>query len=537
MFNPARLLFAFVVVSGVALAIVVSVLLFAEADHLDRERHEQLATRARALLLTRLSIYDYGLSGARGVFAASQEVSRDEFRDYAATLDPEFPGAIGIGFVRRVATGGLDRWVADRRLDDVPDFELQSFGEVDRGPFAYVIDFVEPLEPNRGVLGFDMATHKDRREAADLAALTGQATLSAPVTLEQAPDEGPSFIYLRPVYRPKSRPTTTRERMDALLGWIYMPLVMRQVADGITKAVDLELDLEIYDGDAATGHLIFAEHPVANRPESPLTSSAQVTIGGRTWTLVVSNTDQFVKASRLAAWLVLLGGFAFLTVFSSFIYSLSASKRRAERLAAAMTLDLQEKSKALERLSLHDPLTGLPNRVLLIDRVGQAILRSQRGDGTFALMFVDLDDFKRVNDTLGHQGGDQVLKTVAKRLRGALRSCDTISHLGAPNTVARLGGDEFVVLLQSVGSTEGVRLVARRILERLSAPIPLGDRTFEVGASIGLVVSAPSHLEPDDLIREADMAMYEAKARGKGSVVVYSEDIAPMTPVTPPTPQ
>jgi diguanylate cyclase (GGDEF)-like protein len=191
-----------------------------------------------------------------------------------------------------------------------------------------------------------------------------------------------------------------------------------------------------------------------------------------------------------------------------------------------MTLDLQAKSKELERLSLHDALTGLPNRVLLLDRVQQTLLRAGRDGGLYALMFVDLDDFKRVNDTIGHQGGDQLLKTVAKRLRGALRASDTVSHLDTPNTVARLGGDEFVVLLQRLAAPDDVRLVAARIIERVSAPTTIGEHTVEVGASIGLVIGAERHHSADDLIREADLAMYEAKARGKGSVVVYGEDLA-----------
>lgn len=545
--RTARQLVIMVLAVGLALTGLGGAMLLSEARSVDQQRHERLASRVRDTLRSRVGVYVYGLRGARGVFSASDEVKRAEFRNYATSREPEFefPGAIGVGFIRRVPRAELAAFVARRHAEGLGDFAVKAVtgGTVDgagRGlapngelpGAAFVIDYIEPESSNRDAIGFDIATEQHRLEAALRAMETGEATLTAPVTLVQAPTEGPGYLYLLPVFRPGPLPETAATRNEALLGWVYMPLVMQRIGRGIGDVADGELDFEIFDGEPETGTLVYDDdaHLAATALASAyddreLVWRERIAVGGRTWTLVASTAPTFVHASRLSAWLVIFGGSAFALVLAWLVHSLAASRVRAEKLAAQMTRDLQAKSKELERLSLHDALTGLPNRVLLVDRIQQTLLRTSRDGGHFALMFVDLDDFKRVNDTIGHQGGDQLLKTVAKRLRGALRASDTVSHMDTPNTVARLGGDEFVVLLQRLAAPEDVRLVAGRIIERVSAPVQVGEHTVEVGASIGLVIGAARHQTADDLIREADLAMYEAKARGKGSVIVFGEDI------------
>jgi diguanylate cyclase (GGDEF)-like protein/PAS domain S-box-containing protein len=157
----------------------------------------------------------------------------------------------------------------------------------------------------------------------------------------------------------------------------------------------------------------------------------------------------------------------------------------------------------LRHRAFHDPLTQLPNRALLLDRIEQAMARERR---TIALLFVDLDDFKVVNDTLGHAAGDALLTAVAARLRGCLRSADT---------AARLGGDEFALLLEEVvDPSEGER-VAARVLDTMRRPFSLHGEPVHVNVSVGLVISGAGTLSVDELLRRADFAMYAAKRNGK----------------------
>jgi diguanylate cyclase (GGDEF)-like protein len=169
----------------------------------------------------------------------------------------------------------------------------------------------------------------------------------------------------------------------------------------------------------------------------------------------------------------------------------------------AMVAALRDKEESLRNAALHDHLTGLPNRVLLEDRLDQAHLRTVRQPGhRFAILLLDLDGFKAVNDSLGHAAGDQLLIEVARRLLGLLRKSDT---------VARLGGDEFVVLLDGVATPGWQQVVCEAITAAIGEPFDIDGRSVRVGVSIGVAVSADGASDPDHLLREADAAMYQAK--------------------------
>ena len=159
----------------------------------------------------------------------------------------------------------------------------------------------------------------------------------------------------------------------------------------------------------------------------------------------------------------------------------------------------------LEHQAFHDGLTNLPNRALFRERVGHALRRRSQAGTPLALLFIDLDDFKTVNDQLGHAAGDDLLVAVAGRLQTCVRGEDT---------VARLGGDEFAILLEQAPSHEVAVRVAGRILESMGPPFPLQGHQVQVGASVGVTVSQAADV--DAVLREADVAMYTAKARGKG---------------------
>jgi diguanylate cyclase (GGDEF)-like protein len=165
---------------------------------------------------------------------------------------------------------------------------------------------------------------------------------------------------------------------------------------------------------------------------------------------------------------------------------------------------------AKEHQSLHDALTGLPNRLLFRDRVDQAITSNQRSGDLAAVMLMDLDHFKEINDTLGHHHGDRLLEEVAQRLQGALRESDT---------VARLGGDEFGVLLPRVASPEAATEVANDLLEHLREPFLVDDLTLEVDASIGVALFPDHGGDTETLLQRADIAMYSAKSSSGGSML------------------
>jgi diguanylate cyclase (GGDEF)-like protein len=165
----------------------------------------------------------------------------------------------------------------------------------------------------------------------------------------------------------------------------------------------------------------------------------------------------------------------------------------------------------LEHQAFHDELTNLANRAIFNDRVRHALARAHRAGGGLAVLFIDLDDFKVVNDSMGHSAGDRLLQEVATRLRGCLRG---------PDTIGRLGGDEFAVLVEGVDLAT-VRALAERVLAALAAPYPVVGGQVTVGASIGVAYDQDAAADDVQLLRNADIAMYAAKGRGKGTYQVF----------------
>ncbi|HEY3329304.1 MAG TPA: EAL domain-containing protein [Capsulimonadaceae bacterium] len=166
--------------------------------------------------------------------------------------------------------------------------------------------------------------------------------------------------------------------------------------------------------------------------------------------------------------------------------------------------------------AFHDALTGLPNRALFRERIVHAIERAKRGNDLMAVLFLDLDNFKNINDTLGHEAGDILLVETARRLQTCTRGADT---------VARLGGDEFTVLLEEVTDESEARIIAERIVEAIRKPVNLAGRDYLIGGSVGLVFGSGQYADADELLRDADTAMYQAKGHGKGKYVVFEQSM------------
>jgi diguanylate cyclase (GGDEF)-like protein/PAS domain S-box-containing protein len=199
------------------------------------------------------------------------------------------------------------------------------------------------------------------------------------------------------------------------------------------------------------------------------------------------------------------------------------------RMLGAM-MDMTERraiEQQMEHQAFHDSLTDLPNRALLMDRLGHALTRARRDGSLVAVLFLDLDNFKVINDSLGHKVGDQLLIIVSQRLEACVRPEDT---------VARLGGDEFTILLEDIRDLSMVVPVAERIAQQLQAPIALGGhdelRTTSllghelfITASIGIALQTSLHEHPEDLLRNADVAMYEAKSKGKARYAVFERNM------------
>ena len=182
--------------------------------------------------------------------------------------------------------------------------------------------------------------------------------------------------------------------------------------------------------------------------------------------------------------------------------------------------DQKDAEELIWRQANYDALTGLPNRLMFTERLKHDMAQVKQSKSTLALMFLDLDHFKEINDTLGHDMGDALLKEVSKRILSCVRGTDSVGYM---ESVARLGGDEFTVILNEVKGINGAELVANRVLEKLAQPFQLGKEVVHISASIGIVETYPGEvIDTDTLIKHADIAMYDAKQRGRNRFSRFS---------------
>ena len=176
--------------------------------------------------------------------------------------------------------------------------------------------------------------------------------------------------------------------------------------------------------------------------------------------------------------------------------------------------DRKESEERIKRLAHHDSLTGLPNRNLLNDRITHALARVRRHGGRMGVLYIDLDKFKPVNDTLGHEAGDVVLKEVARRLTGCIRGSDT---------VARVGGDEFVIVIEEIVKQAEAAAVARKVIDVMSKPIEVADTECLLGASVGVAVFPDDGFTMDEVCKAADIAMYRVKRSGRNAFCFFAD--------------
>ncbi|MFP5319367.1 MAG: putative bifunctional diguanylate cyclase/phosphodiesterase [Acidimicrobiia bacterium] len=394
------------------------------------------------------------------------------------TLVEATPLAAGEGLAGRVLQAGRPEWVADAHLDPTWSPGAAVLDNRPRAAFGAPVLVGEEVA---GVLVFVTAPPDDRSE------------VLADLVLAAAPSVGRAV---------------ERSRVSAALH--HAEARYRALADGSGDAV-VVLDARglVRSCNAATERL-FAHPPkdLVGRPLGVLLAGAEPSglaeCRSRAVAGVRADGLEFPAELTLRGWQTAEGEQAYVAVLRDV-----SERHEAEQARRAFEHQLAQRV-------LHDPLTSLPNRALLHDRLEHAVARSRRRGSHVAVISVDIDRFKSVNDSYGHQVGDQLLVAVAARLNGALRSDDTL---------ARIGGDEFAVLCEEVGDADEALAHARRVAEALQGPFPVGGRDVPVGASVGVALSSPATTDPGQLLRDAEAAVGQGRQRGRVWPALYEESM------------
>lgn len=307
------------------------------------------------------------------------------------------------------------------------------------------------------------------------------------------------FVVGTPIYRTGIVPSTVKARRANFVGWLGT-----QVVPSVLLRIALAGHPQTSVAFAYIEHSSRVTFRVGSAPLGAQATTIQLHNGWRV-TVYGAPTSGAVLDNAIALSL-LFGGLLFSLLSSILIYVLGTGRLRA------LTM-VRERTEKLRYQALHDSLTGLPNRTLILNQIEEMLERARRDHVGVAVIFIDLDNFKDINDSLGHAAGDQLLVAVGARLSSVLRSTDS---------VGRLGGDEFVVLAEGNSLTPDAEAVGQRILDALKHPfaIPASDVPLKVTASIGTAEGLRS--KPEDLLRDADIAMYQAKSVGKQCSVVFA---------------
>jgi diguanylate cyclase (GGDEF)-like protein len=490
-----------------------------------RVRFEHRVDDLTATIKARMESYEHVLRAGGGFLSASASVDRGEWRKYVSSLRLEemYPGIQGFGYAPAVVAKQKAEHVAKLREEGFRDYQVRPAGERE---FYVPVLYREPFDvQNQRALGYDMFSEATRRDALERARDSGRAALSGKVRLVVEPDkESPAAtLMFQPVYAAGYVPPTVAARRGALKGFVFAPFRMEQLLTGILGPhfVDADVMLEIFDGDSARDKaMLYASQPPATFSASNAVffqDERPVDIAGRRWLMrftgnpAVSAHLDMTRPNAIA-----MGGLAASLSLFCVLYAWATQNRRARELATQLTRDLRKSEERFRHLAHHDALTNLPNRVLLQDYLGTALARAKRNNTQVALLFVDLDRFKNINDSLGHDTGDQVLKLASRRIESSVRENDFI---------ARMGGDEFVVVIGDLKEAEAAAHVAQHIQKNLSRPCFFGGHELLITPSIGISVYPQDGEELEALLKHADAAMYSAKANGRNNSQFYTQEI------------
>jgi len=457
----------------------------------------------------RVATYEQTLRGLQGLLATTDMSNRQAIGDYVQTLqlDANFSGIKILGVIQQIQPAEKAAHVATMRALGLTDYTVHPQG--DNAIYAPVIQREPEFTAYETPLGLDHWTDPVRRHAMETARDSGMPALSGKVRLavDKGREPNPGFIMYLPVFARGKPHDSLTERHRHLVGWVYASFLMRDFMASLYGSQPVDLVIDIYDDANPTEEALMyrSGEPAGGGQTSDdsLTAVEYMVIAGHTWTLMLRTLESFQgRMGGNISRMIIVTGVSLSMLLSILVWFMIAGRSRALQLAGEMTEELRH-------MAQHDPLTHLPNRALLSDRVQYELARTQRNAGHFAMIFLDLDNFKPINDNYGHAIGDKVLRDVARRLRETVRASDT---------VGRIGGDEFVVLMPDVPTAGAALGLAEKIRQTVRQPYHVNDVSLALSCSLGVAVYPEDGSDEVSLTKAADEAMYRAKELGRDSV-------------------
>ena len=468
----------------------------------------------RSELSQRIGSTEALLTASAGLHHASDELLPHEFTVFAAQLLESYQFIDSVLHIAKVSEEERRDFEEGMWEEGYPTFRITTLDErgdlsrADTRAIHFPIVAIEPLEPSSaGLLGFDTFSHHAVAAAIERAIDSGRVTASKPFNL--LPGRR-GFLALQAHYRGSSVPKSVSERRNQVSGMIALYLDIAQLFDSALRDYH-DLSLSVYLGTASLpANALYSRSSdrqlqFVDSLFPTFVEEKQIDLHGKILTIQVTAQPGL---TAIRVWLV--GLVAMLAAVTGGLLMLVLRNRRITKAERKQT------DAMIERMALEDPLTGLPNRAQFQKKLREAVANSNRTGRLTGLMLLDLDQFKHVNDTLGHPAGDALLREVAVRISGILRETDTI---------ARLGGDEFAIIATNAKTPAGVVELGQRILDAFDEAFLIDGKPVHSSTSIGATIYPHDWGNPDQLFRSADLALYHAKEEGSGILRLFDKRI------------
>jgi diguanylate cyclase len=510
---------------GVFLSVSTAYVVSLRDDRLSQLNFDAMAENHAMVLQNGLNEYLNKLRALRALFDANDRVTRGEFESFAGSLLKHAAAIQTLSWVPRVTSDERVAFEQAAVNDGLAGFRIKSLD--DEGSMApagsrneYFPVFYSTAPRTNRIYGLDLRSQRATMAELERARDGDQIGFSAIPALVTADGSQHGFIFSLPVYRRGSPHHTIEDRRRNLLGFVHGSLVTAKMIESIIAATTTPqgVDLLFFDPQAGPNDLPLYSHASRLRtvPLKPPTLAASRSEPHWSRDLMADETpwlsleaspmpDGPLTARHDRSWLALIFGLIISGILTLYLWIMD---RYASRLVAA--------NQRVSDLAQTDPLTGLANRRSFVERLNAAFAAAARGASPFSLIFFDLDNFKDVNDTLGHPVGDALLQQVGDRIRGAVRASDLC---------ARFGGDEFAVLQGEDADLAAVNKLAARFVTLFATPFLIEGEAVHITASIGISRYSPDIPGPEAMMMQADLALYRAKEEGRNCFRFHSGEL------------
>src|SRR5579883_16673 len=481
-------------------------------NRLARAEFVGLAENQAITIQNGINEYVGRLSTLRTLFeSANEDITRSEYETFSQRLFQGHPGLLRVAWVPRVSQAERAEYEAAAVADGISGYQIKSFGDGAAVPLA---DEYFPVyystEPKTSVVyGLDYWTFPERRAALEIAR-DNDAVAVLRTKLHETRNGSVRYGVMVgvPVYAKGTSRSTVADRRRNLNGFVVGIFDLPRLLQAIraNSQAPAAIAISVYPPQAADGASVepdFSSMPQAAiaKQQKASTWSTTLKIGDTSWQLWAASASDGLRMDQHTRALALFAAGVVTTIFLAIYLG----------LASRNSLQLSLANRRVLELAQTDQLTGLPNRGFFLEQLRE--LSVGAGNAGYAILLLDLDRFKNVNDSLGHAAGDMLLRLVALRLRSTLRADDVL---------ARLGGDEFAVILAGDADMRMLSLdLARRIAKLIAEPFQLLGHRVEIGTSIGIALAPEHGLNQEQLLKKADLALYRSKSAGRNCYTVY----------------